>query len=160
MHAVGVTLPALILVSSNSRASPTIKNFVKANPYIRIRSFQLHEGLHFIQKVKPKEVDGHRIEGLRGSDASIRIKLLKQGEVRCAKCGLVGSVFHIERHRNDIESVFKVNLYGVRPNGKEIMMTHDHIIPKSLDGANNQDNAQIMCHSCNQKKETFFHYTR
>lgn len=64
---------------------PTIKNFVKANPYIRIRSFQLHEGLHFIQKVKPKEVDGHRIEGLRGSDASIRIKLLKQGEVLCMR---------------------------------------------------------------------------
>lgn len=37
-------------------------------------------------------------------------------------------------------------------NGKEVLMTKDHIIPKSKGGANDISNYQTMCKRCNEAK--------
>ena len=46
---------------------------------------------------------------------------------------------------------FHLNLYGIN-NGEEVMMTKDHIVPKSKGGSNGLKNMQTMCTVCNEIK--------
>ena len=46
---------------------------------------------------------------------------------------------------------YHLNLYGMK-NGKEILFTKDHIIPKAKGGKNTMDNYQTMCAVCNREK--------
>ena len=45
-----------------------------------------------------------------------------------------------------------LNLFSRQPNGKMILMTKDHIMPKSRGGADNIHNIQTMCEHCNCRK--------
>lgn len=68
----------------------------------------------------------------------------------CSKCGLTGQFFALEK---PIDSQrYHLNLYAIDKNGKEILMTKDHIIPKSKGGKNRIENYQPMCEKCNSKK--------
>ena len=69
---------------------------------------------------------------------------------RCVKCGIEGKYFVKEKHLKDIS--FHLNLYAIDENEKEILMTKDHIIPKSKGGANDISNYQTMCKKCNEAK--------
>lgn len=68
----------------------------------------------------------------------------------CVKCGIEGKYFAKEKHRN--ASRYHLNLYAVDNNGREILMTKDHIIPRSKGGKNHVDNYQTMCKICNEEK--------
>ena len=65
----------------------------------------------------------------------------------CAKCGRVGNMASIDKQNG----VFFVNLYSVK-NGKAVLMTKDHIHPKSKGGRDTLDNYQTMCYPCNSRK--------
>lgn len=43
-------------------------------------------------------------------------------------------------------------LYGKAANGKRVLMTADHIVPKAQGGKNNHKNLQVMCSRCNCTK--------
>ena len=45
-----------------------------------------------------------------------------------------------------------MNLYAIDENGKEVLMTKDHILPKSKGGKDEIDNYQTMCIRCNEAK--------
>lgn len=68
----------------------------------------------------------------------------------CPVCGLEASFFAKEKHVKD--QSYHLNLYGKDKNGKEILFTKDHIIPKSLGGKNHYTNYQTMCTGCNCAK--------
>lgn len=73
----------------------------------------------------------------------------------CVRCGLRGRYFRLERHALDMENEgnrFHFNLYAVGRAGEEILMTQDHILPKSLGGVNTLGNLQTMCRECNERK--------
>lgn len=72
----------------------------------------------------------------------------------CVHCGLVGTYFAVEKHHASDKS-WHFNLYGVDASGKEVMITSDHIIPKSKGGSNNLPNRQPMCSPCNTAKGSF-----
>jgi len=75
-------------------------------------------------------------------------------DLRCAKCGLKGSYFRLERHAlGSRKNNFHFNLYAVNGNGHETLMTKDHIIPKSKGGTNHISNLQTMCTHCNNHKD-------
>ncbi len=88
--------------------------------------------------------------GDRIKASSQRYQLFFTKGTTCVECGLKGSFFAKEKAERD-ES-FHLNLYGIDENGKEILMTKDHIIPKSKGGRNTLSNYQCMCAICNLRK--------
>lgn len=79
----------------------------------------------------------------------------KKKGVECASCGLKGEYFYKERWENKnntkIDYPWHLSLYGVK-DGDEVLMTRDHIIPKSKGGKNYITNYQTMCRPCNLEK--------
>lgn len=66
--------------------------------------------------------------------------------MQCA-CGRTATHFAATRHPNDKVSPFVMNLYA-----GTVLLTQDHIVPKSLDGSNHVDNMRVMCAPCNGKR--------
>ena len=83
---------------------------------------------------------------------SHRYQLFAEKGTTCVRCGLVGTYFALERGINDNPNRFHFNLYGKDEKGVEVMITKDHIIPRSRGGKNRIDNYQPMCYRCNQRK--------
>jgi 5-methylcytosine-specific restriction endonuclease McrA len=85
--------------------------------------------------------------------SSLRLRTFKEHGLKCACCGLEASFFAIERARSDKKATRPhLNLYAINENGDEVLMTHDHIHPRSKGGANLLSNTQTMCKKCNHKK--------
>jgi hypothetical protein len=91
---------------------------------------------------------------------SARLLTFKVKGVKCVCCGLEGSFFlksidrSIDAKGQPIPhpGIWYVNLYAVNPTGGRILMTMDHILPKSLGGETHVKNLQPMCAPCNQQK--------
>jgi hypothetical protein len=67
----------------------------------------------------------------------------------CVKCGIKGNTFISERQPEQLRPHF--NLYMVNEHSK-ILITRDHIKPRSWGGINCIHNYQPMCGRCNRKK--------
>ena len=91
------------------------------------------------------EFDGDLIKG----NSQRYQTFFKKGMV-CKCCGIKGKYFAKEIHKN--AKAYHLNLYAVDDNGKEILMTKDHIIPRSKGGKNSLKNYQCMCEPCNKRK--------
>lgn len=80
-----------------------------------------------------------------------KLNLLKANP-RCVTCGRIGSKFVIERDWNKGKNRYDkphLNFYSA----DNILMTKDHIIPKSKGGLNDISNYQTMCEICNVAKD-------
>lgn len=97
---------------------------------------------------------------------SNRILTFTKG-LHCVKCGVEGKFFSLQSQvrskirKEDPLEVYPLtqnlkgmhfNLYGVKDDGSFILMTSDHITPKSRGGDNSLDNRQTMCTLCNCEK--------
>lgn len=109
---------------------------------------------------------------------SERLELFKNNQT-CVSCGLIGTLFQLQQHRPNPPRVGHncfiehcpwcairsrpvhlhatgdyphLNMYAVDFTGRLILMTKDHIIPKSRGGADNLSNLQTMCTTCNNRK--------
>lgn len=97
------------------------------------------------------EVTHKTYEGISVNMASGRYVVFATKGVTCVSCGIKGKFFSLEKHRASLHAKYHFNLYA-RKNGKDILMTKDHIIPKSKGGKNCLKNYQPMCVECNFKK--------
>jgi len=104
-----------------------------------VKAYDAKEGKRFV------DFDGDMMKM-----ESQRYRLFKRDGTVCVKCKLEGTFFRKERHEHDKQYHF--NLYGINENGKEILFTKDHIIPKSKGGKNILSNYQVMCYTCNHDK--------
>lgn len=91
------------------------------------------------------EFDGHKVKM-----NSMRYQLFKTKGITCVECGIEGKYFALERAKG--ASRYHFNLYGFNKDGFEVMLTKDHIVPKSKGGKGHLGNFQTMCASCNAKK--------
>jgi 5-methylcytosine-specific restriction endonuclease McrA len=82
--------------------------------------------------------------------SGIRMKSFSVNGIKCVVCGLTGKYFAKEKLLDD--NSFHLNLYAINSDGKEVLMTRDHIMPKSKGGPETLDNMQTMCTKCNCKK--------
>lgn len=112
--------------------------------------------------------------------ASVRMECFKRNPI-CVDCGIVGSVFMLQRHvynppkvgmncfikdcpwcalnnfnrrkkHTNMRENPHLNLYGRMRNGRLILMTRDHIFPRSKGGGEDIENMQTMCSTCNNRK--------
>ena len=70
--------------------------------------------------------------------------------LKCVSCGIEGKYFAKEKTKGDKR--YHLNLYAIDGNGKEVLMTKDHIFPHNKGGKNNISNYQTMCVKCNVAK--------
>jgi len=70
--------------------------------------------------------------------------------LKCCACGLEGLFFALERNLTSV--LWHFNLYGYNSLGEEILLTKDHIRPRSRGGVDHQSNYRTMCLPCNQVK--------
>lgn len=75
---------------------------------------------------------------------------------QCAHCGIEGAFFAKERSLNKrgvpTSETYHFNMYAYDDNGNEVLMTKDHIIPRSRGGKDHVDNYTCMCTTCNRAK--------
>ena len=86
--------------------------------------------------------------------SSIRLCNFYTNGVKCIHCKVEGIYFAIERseHVKKNEKDWHLNLYALTYELREILMTRDHIIPKSKGGSDGLKNSQTLCTHCNCKK--------
>lgn len=90
------------------------------------------------------------IDGVAVGVNSNRLKTYIKG-CKCITCGLEGTVFRLERHKQK-HAKWHLNLYAILSPGHYMLMTSDHIVPKAKGGPNCVHNRQPMCQRCNNKK--------
>jgi len=85
---------------------------------------------------------------------SSRYRLFREKGVTCVTCGRKGDFFLIRKNRGPTkkERDAHFNLWSREPKGSLILMTQDHILPRSKGGSFHLSNLQTMCSPCNQKK--------
>lgn len=98
-----------------------------------------------LKKDAKVELDGDIING-----NSQRYQLFFIKGTKCTCCGIEGKYFAKEKRIND--KSYHLNLYGIDDNGQEVLITKDHIIPKSKGGKDVLENYQTMCVRCNKEK--------
>ena len=95
-----------------------------------------------------RELDGDFI-----NFTSQRLQLFATKGCTCVVCGVEGTHYVKERHRNAKEPPpYHLNLYGTDAEGNEVLMTKDHIVPKAAHGPDCMNNYQVMCTACNHLK--------
>jgi hypothetical protein len=83
--------------------------------------------------------------------SGLRLFTFKTKGTRCVTCGIEGEFFAIERPYRS-HPTYHLNLYAIREDGVHVLMTHDHILARSLGGSDTPNNAQTMCEYCNSEK--------
>lgn len=77
-------------------------------------------------------------------------QLLWLRETTCNCCGLQANHLWLERNSGK----YHFNLYGINDAGEEVMLTQDHIVPKSKGGESTEANLQLLCAICNSVKSS------
>lgn len=127
--------------------------------YIRIATYMdnIEDLLHDI--ISCKDECYTLPNGFKVRSGSLRYQTFNKS-LTCAKCGLKGRFLALERclsdeggHEGKREGQgFHLNLYALDDMGREVLMTKDHILPKSKGGPDHIDNLQTMCTYCNSDK--------
>jgi 5-methylcytosine-specific restriction endonuclease McrA len=107
-------------------------------------------GIEYKERDKRISFDGEPIKL-----SSLRLRTFATHGIECVDCGVKGAFFAMERHHMDAK--YHINLWAVRDNGQQVLMTHDHILARSLGGADNIANTQTMCMDCNFEKGKIEH---
>lgn len=118
----------------------------------RLRLVPLNEVLPRVNlEVRKKNaVRRELVRGIQVFLSSLRLQVFATKGVACVACGIKGVFFAAER--SDRSGPFHLNLYAINDEGDEVLMTKDHIIPRSKGGTDDLENLQPMCAVCNALK--------
>ena len=116
---------------------------------IRENTFSIEEIFNLLQNSMKNNTPYIIVDGEEVHSDSQRYQVFMNYGCTCSKCGLKASYFALERYKE--QPRYHLNLYGMK-NGREILFTKDHIIPKAKGGKNTMDNYQTMCAVCNREK--------
>lgn len=140
-------------VIESTCAEPSALAASASQQYLRFATVDTSTGLAVLADSFENRKKRNVIAGQEVNTRSVRLKTFHKHGLCCAHCGLVASFFALERQENNQQSDrFHLNLYGVKPDGQEVLFTHDHVIPRSRGGQDNVGNTQTMCRECNNTK--------
>ncbi len=71
---------------------------------------------------------------------------------KCVSCGIEGTVMRLEHGFHADARRPHFNLYAIMEDGSPLLMTRDHIVPRSAGGTDQLSNQQCMCTLCNGLK--------
>lgn len=120
----------------------------RKKPYTVINylaELSIDDGLHLISEesiMNPLYVFGERVK----RDYK-RFAVLRAHSLQCCFCGLKATRFLVSRHKNDHVMPYSINAYA-----GEVMLTWDHILPKSHGGSDHVDNGRVACGPCNMRR--------
>jgi len=117
----------------------------------RVGIYQIDEVLPFIVKSRHDPNANRMFNGYKVKMWSLRYQTF-QKNLACVSCGLKGQYFALEKSKSNTFTRYHFNLYAKLSNGEEVLMTKDHINPKSLGGVERIENMQTMCKVCNEIK--------
>lgn len=83
--------------------------------------------------------------------------------ISCWACGCTADRWVVDRHKNDLLRSPTLNLYALKEKSAKVkrkkivfkelvMMTRDHIIPRSLNGVDDVQNLRAACEDCNRQR--------
>lgn len=122
-------------------------------PYIRAGIYPINEVLPFIissdgfhRKDSEKDYDGHIVRM-----DSLRYRVFASKGAKCAKCGIEGKYFALEKDKHADTTYWHFNLYALNKENHEVLMTKNHIDLTKQEDKNSIDNLQTTCIECNHK---------
>lgn len=153
-------------ISDNVKTVSDLKDILSGECYITNVDIRLTESslerksIHSIEEVRDTVKDVLFEEDKRNAKVELDGDIIKGNSqryqtfftkgIKCACCGIEGKYFAKEKVSRDVS--YHLNLYAIDENGKEVLMTKDHILPKSKGGKDHISNYQPMCVRCNKAK--------
>lgn len=119
--------------------------------YQRIHKFEIQDVLPYIGASNHKFCIPGMESEIDVKLNSQRMKLLKRVQ-NCEVCQVQASHFWLEKNGCYTPHF---NLYTKNHQDQEVMLTMDHILPKSKGGATTQNNLQTLCQDCNRAKKNY-----
>lgn len=110
-----------------------------------IKKFKYKEIFDLINSALNRKI---LLEGFYVKTNSVRLKCFLRSPI-CAFCGLHGNLWKLESTNEENPHL---NLYCRLTSGKDVLLTKDHIFPKSKGGSDSLDNLQTLCIKCNEQK--------
>ena len=109
----------------------------------------LDEGFEVCEQLKENRlVRGRKVS--RPSGYALFSALREGGQpLKCWACGAEATCFVVNKGRNDKLGSPTLDLFGTNAAGQLVLLTRDHIIPKSVGGSDTVANLRVGCSPCN-----------
>lgn len=123
----------------------------------RIKTFSIEEVEEMVREdvinSECKNIDKNckhnvQVEGHNVYTTSLRYKTFIEKGYTCVCCGRTGAYYALEKSTGSNQNRAHFNLYS----DDDVLMTKDHILPKSKGGRDCIENMQTMCTVCNSAK--------
>lgn len=105
-----------------------------------------------INESRKLQIGWIEIDSIQVSIKGSKIKTFERKGCNCIKCNAKGLYFYLEKVNVDDVDHHILQLISINKKGKELMMTKDHIKPRSKGGGDGIYNLQPMCIDCNNLK--------
>jgi len=126
------------------------------NPtYIHLERIDLGTGMAAILgdinepvKARRVQVGSHEVHV-----TSLRLRVFLLKGTKCYICGTQATHFSIDKFRLKSQNEAPhMNMWGVNPDGTDLLFTHDHVLARGHGGKDKIENAETCCTTCNGHK--------
>ena len=115
---------------------------------IYFKQLTLDEGFEVLAKPKNERLVNGRAVSPASGKSLFQAMRSKDQPLKCWECGIEGSCFIVNKHANEELRSPVIDLFAER-DGNFVLMTRDHIIPRSYGGVDDVENLRIGCSPCN-----------
>lgn len=142
-------------------SSPQGSNYGDFFVQVDISKMKPRNGMIHLASFEPSEIFAHLSNSKKKFHVDGKVYLVKMDSQRyyvfnnnccCVSCGIEGTRMVLDMHEGDQSPHF--NLYA-EEDERLVLMTKDHILPKSKGGKNVLSNYQTMCSVCNSLKADY-----